>query len=409
MTGSYDQGDVYIAANSIDGLPGTGWGFFNGQTVPQTGIFITSGPVNATEIEITLQNNFGSNHYVQEFRISTTTDAAPSIGGIWTPLTPASMRSNNATTISPVAGGFARVEGLATGGRMTAALRAAGSFTGITGFLLEVNPFDYDTLDANPATIGRSANGNAVLSEFTVLTDGDINLALGRAAGFFNSAGNPVGSYGAGQSVANIVDGNINTIGHPVGTGGVSNDYYAQIDLGTELAIGYIDITGRLDLTCCDDRLENYTLKLLAADGVTEVLSLFHTGGTKETERIDIAASNNGVSPLARFIRIVNTQGTNYGPQIGEVAVFGSFTPPPPGALFQITELTTDTVNGNATLVFNSVAGRKYLIFGSSNLLNWAEVKDNITATAFSTESDFPDLDLINAPERYYKVRDVTP
>lgn len=327
VSGSYDQGGGFEANKSIDANLGTGWAGYSatpgaGQYVPQTGVFIPASAVTASQLNFLLQNRFGDNHYVQEFRISTTTDAVPTVGGSWTPLSPALLRSNNGTSIADIGGGYARVTGAAAGGSMDAQLAAAGSFIGVTGFLLEMNPFDYNGADALAATIGRAPNGNFVFSEFSVTTDSSINWALNATTGFFNASGASIGAYGPDQAASNIVDGNPNTLGHPIGA--ANDGYYAQINLGLEVSIGSIDITGRLDIDCCNDRLQDYTVKFFAADGVTEVHSLFHSGITKATETLDLSA----VNPTAQFVRVINSSQAAYGPQIGEVAVFGSIPEP---------------------------------------------------------------------------------
>lgn len=91
VTSSWDQGAPYDIGQTINGSisDGFGWGVFNGQNAPQTAVFTAAAPVTTNEIGFALPWYFGGNHYGQSFRLSWTSDAAPSAGGNWTQITPA--------------------------------------------------------------------------------------------------------------------------------------------------------------------------------------------------------------------------------------------------------------------------------------------------------------------------------
>src|SRR6478609_8422989 len=93
---TFDQGSPYNIAAAINGSTsdGLGWGVFGGQTTAQTAVFTATAPVTAGEIGFSLPWLFGGAHYGQSFRISTTTDAAPSAGGTWTPISPSVFRAS---------------------------------------------------------------------------------------------------------------------------------------------------------------------------------------------------------------------------------------------------------------------------------------------------------------------------
>ena len=167
-------------------------------------------------------------------------------------------------------------------------------------------------------------------SEFEAfsLISAPLNWAAGASVGYFDGTGSAVGTW-AGLPASNVTDGNFNTISHTLSPS--SAGYYARIDLGQEILIDNISLTGRLDSACCDDRLQDYTLEFRDAGG-----NLIHTmnqaGITKNTETIDVIGSFGGDGPSAQYVDVVNSNGDNYGPQIGELEVFGVAAIPEPSS-----------------------------------------------------------------------------
>ena len=161
----YQQGSPYTVANSL--LPNVeGWavnGGANAQVV-QTAFFGFSVPASGEILELALLQNHGDRHWMQLFEIAVTTDAAPNTagGGNWTTWVPTTWLSTN-TTLSLVDG--TKILSIGTVPATTYTLRGPFPAQGITGVRLTLYPYDYDPLDALPATVGRAFNGNFVLSE----------------------------------------------------------------------------------------------------------------------------------------------------------------------------------------------------------------------------------------------------
>ncbi len=80
---------------------------------------------------------------------------------------------------------------------------------------------------------------------------------------------------------------------------------------------------------------------------------------------------------------------------------------PPTGPVvpFQIIDLVADPVTGNGTVTFTSRPGATCALFGSSNLIDWAELNDNVPSDGELTVEEFSDVDLMGADERYYQIR----
>lgn len=149
-----------------------------------------------------------------------------------------------------------------------------------------------------------------------------INWALGTGAGYFDGAGNSVATWG-GLPASNINDGVPSTISHALDI--AAGGFYAQVDLGQEIMIDNISLTGRIG--CCPDRLENYTVEFRDANGVL-VHTMTNAGQTTTAQIFDVIGSFGGNGPSAQFVRVVNTGNNQYGPQIGEIEVFGVIPEP---------------------------------------------------------------------------------
>ena len=113
----------------------------------------------------------------------------------------------------------------------------------------------------------------------------------------------------------------------------VADGYYAQVDLGQEIMIDNITLTGRTD-GCCPERLENYTIEFLDAGGAL-IHTMTNAGQTTTGQNFDVIGSYGGNGPAAQFVRVINSGNNPYGPQIGEIEVFGVI-PEPSSSLLAI-------------------------------------------------------------------------
>ena len=180
---------------------------------------------------------------------------------------------------------------------------------------------------------GLASNQYFQFSEFQALAtvQSPINWALGAAAQFYDAGGAAVASWG-GLPASNITDGDLNSITHPLNQSNAG--YYVDIDLGQELLVDSLDLTGRIG--CCPERLQDFTIEFLdGLGGMTHSMSI--AGQVTSTTNIDVIGSFGGDGPLAQTIRIVNSNGDDYGPQIGELEVYGiAAVPEPSGALLSL-------------------------------------------------------------------------
>jgi len=285
----------------------------------------------------------------------------------------------------------------------TTDVRTDGSNSGDAGSDSLTGDLDPDgTFAGRFITVENLSNEayNPQIAELQAFTNDEVpeppvNLALNAPAGFFTAEDLAVEAYG-GLPASNATDGVSATITHPADM--VSADYYLAVDLGSETVIGSIAITGRIFRDeCCPERLEDATLELLD-DGLNLVSSQVLAGQVTTTQTIEFPAA-----PSARYIRVVNSNGADYGPQIGEIEVYA---PVGPGTPFTITAFATDTVTGDASLTFNSNPGASYSVFGSNSMgAFWAEINDSVPSDGEETTYDFTDLELIGQPRRFYQVR----
>lgn len=175
----YQQPAPYTVANSL--LPNVeGWGVNGGVNaqVVRTAFFNFSVPASGDVLELALLQNVGDRHWMQQFEIAVTTDAVPDTagGGNWTTWVPTILLSTG-TTLSLVGG--TNILSIGTALTTTYTLRGAFSAQGITGVRLTLFPYDFDPLDALPATVGRAFNGNFALSEIkAAATSGNTNSSL---------------------------------------------------------------------------------------------------------------------------------------------------------------------------------------------------------------------------------------
>ena len=171
-------------------------------------------------------------------------------------------------------------------------------------------------------------------SEFEALStiQTPVNWALGAGVQYYNGSGAPVGTW-AGLPASHVTDGILNNHTHALDQ--FAAGYYADIDLGQEILIDSLDLTGRTD-GCCPDRLEDFTIEFLDASGAL-VHSMSQSGQVTDTINIDVIGSFGGNGPLAKTVRVVNSNGGDYGPQLGELQVYGvTPVPEPSGALLSL-------------------------------------------------------------------------
>ncbi len=356
---TYDQGTPYVIGSTIDGITtGTtgGWGIYGLRFSTQAAFWKPSAALNGTNLEVRLIQNFGSQHWINEFRLSYTTDAAPSLAGTWSAWLPGT-RLSTGTALTVVNTDHIRSEGAAAA--VTYTLRGAFPVQGITGLRVDVYPFDFNAADGMAATIGRAANGNFVLSEFQAETDPEFNIALNK----------PVSASAAlygGFPVTNVVDGTTATFTHPLTDAGTLGFTY-EVDLGANWSLTRIAIKNRAD-GCCPERLTNYQVQLYSEDeGGLGDLNWSSTirgdnsnSGNAGTDTILAAAdATPGHSFTGRYIRVINLSNAAYNPQISEIEAYGSLLPTivsfTPGddtiSSGQSTTLAWQTANANSVSI----------------------------------------------------------
>lgn len=99
-----------------------------------------------------------------------TTDPVPNTagGGNWTTWVPTVLNSTS-TALSLFSG--TKILSTGTAASATYTLRGTFPMQGITGMRLTLTPHDQDPLNGFQPTVGRSANGNFVLSEIRATAD----------------------------------------------------------------------------------------------------------------------------------------------------------------------------------------------------------------------------------------------
>jgi F5/8 type C domain len=322
VVATYDQGAPYNVGASINGsaLDGFGWGIFSntagtGQTAPeQSAVYTASSPFSGNRLAISIPQFLGGDHYSKMFRVSTTTDAAPSSGGTWTQITPSLIRAAHGLSIADQGLNRYSPIGVADAGTTNFAIFSDTPFANVTGIRLEL--FNLG------GTIGAASNGNLVISEMLVTTDNSINLALGAAvtASAATWPGNPA-SF--------LTDGNINWFSHPENPP-AQNGFAYTVDLNQSAALTSIELVNRTD-GCCPERLSNYRVEVLS-DAMTTLWSgnIRSDNSNSGTGGTDVVTAANGAGAFTgRYIRVTNLSGDAYNPQIAELRAFGAFVPEP--------------------------------------------------------------------------------
>ncbi len=315
---TFDQGGSFAIASAINGstTDGLGWGVFGGQNTAQTSIFRTSGTVTSGELGFTLPWLYGTSHYGQSFRISTTTDANPAAGGNWTPISPSVFRATGGGVLTGGAGNILNLTSAPTAPATATSffVTTAGAFANVTGFRLEM-------FTGGNGFLGASANGNFVLTEFQVDTTNNINRALG--ATVTSSAA----TY-AGQPASNLTDGLLNTNSHPGDN--LQNNFAYTLDMGAIISLTRLELFNRTD-GCCPDRLSNYRVQILDGSQSSVWSGDIRTDGSNSgVSGLDTITSAMGSGAFAgRYVRITNLGGGAYNPQLAEIKAFGTLVPEP--------------------------------------------------------------------------------
>jgi hypothetical protein len=259
---------------------------------------------------------------------------------------------------------------------LTADLDPAGTFAGRFITIENLNDFEYSPQIAEV----RAFTFDPVRSD----------LATGKPVTCHDAGGQSVPTW-PGFPTSHVTDGLFATITHPLDQ--FSSGYYFEIDLGAEMAIGSILLSGRLD-GCCPERLTDPTLQIL--DDASNSVGMQVMGVITEPIEVDLG------NVTGRYLRIINTNGADYGPQISELRVYPPAVPTSP---FQITSLVANPATGDGTVTFTSEPGAVYSLFSSANLVNWTVVSASITSDGAITVENFHDDALVGALSRYYRVR----
>ena len=142
------------------------------------------------------------------------------------------------------------------------------------------------------------------------------NVALGR----------PVVASGAthpGHPSANLTDGNPATMSHPQAKTGTAGFYY-EIDLGKDYTLHELVVYNRSN--CCPERLTRYRVSVFASNDARRATpnwsAILRSDGTNSgmggANRADSTLDSHG-NLFGRFIRVINTGGGKYNPQVAEL------------------------------------------------------------------------------------------
>lgn len=320
-TATYDQGGNYGVGAAANGsvVDGFGWGIFSavagvGQTAAsQTGIFTAAAPFSGSNVQISIPQYLGGDHYAKDFRVSYTTDAVPSAGGSWTTFPASLARAANGVSLTSLAGSRYGTGGVADGGITNFVLRGSGVFSNVTGLRLE--------LFNSGGNIGASANGNLVITEVMVATDSSINVALGAPV-------TVIGTTYQNQFASFLTDGNPLNQSHPTDPPG-QNNFSFTVDLQGVYALSSLEFQNRTG--CCPERLTNYRVEVLSPLMATLWTGDVRTNGTNSgSAGVDTILAGSGAGTFAgQYVRITPLSGQNYNPQISEFRAFGTLVPEP--------------------------------------------------------------------------------
>ncbi|MCC7374135.1 MAG: lamin tail domain-containing protein [Verrucomicrobiales bacterium] len=180
---------------------------------------------------------------------------------------------------------------------------------------------------------GRSLEAVVNAAVWTILValsmawaqEGAANLAFQRPV---VSSGANWGSFKPGA----ITDGDGSTFTHPLAASGTQGFYY-EVDLGASYHLDRVVIRNRGD-GCCPERLSRYGVELRGDAGgepgaVNWSAVVRSDGSNSGVGGVDTVTAGLDVSGRfeGRFLRVINTTGAGYSPQVAEIEVYGGAVP----------------------------------------------------------------------------------
>jgi hypothetical protein len=142
------------------------------------------------------------------------------------------------------------------------------------------------------------------------------------------SSGANWGSFKPGA----ITDGDPGTFTHPLDGSGTRGFYY-EVDLGKSYRLDRILVRNRSD-GCCTERLSRYGVELRGETGgepgILNWSAVMRADGSNSgvggTDTVTEILNPEGRFE-GRFVRIINTTGAGYSPQVAEIEVYGGAIP----------------------------------------------------------------------------------
>ena len=129
-----------------------------------------------------------------------------------------------------------------------------------------------------------------------------------------------------GYPATNLTDGKMTTMSHPQAQEGTEGFYY-EIDLGEEYELETIVVSNRSN--CCPERLTRYRVSLFGAGDTTRETpnwtALIRSDGSNSgkggKDRVAAGLHAEGRF-IGQYIRVINTTGDPYNPQLAEVEAY---------------------------------------------------------------------------------------
>ncbi|MBN1855010.1 MAG: discoidin domain-containing protein [Pirellulales bacterium] len=226
---------------------------------------------------------------------------------------------------------------------------------------------------SDPNQTGDVANTLSLAEVFALGTDGVLvrpNIAVGYPAIQSTTA------YGGvpERAVDGITNGNwgYNSVTH---TDPTDNNPWWQVDLGILSEIDGISLWNRTD--CCSERLEDITIQVFAADGVTPVYTsaLLNPGNPPPLGPYVISENLLGQNIQGRYVRVTRTEPPSAEGvlSLAEVQVFGERA---------AMTLQVNTQTGGITLKNNSISDFDIDAYsiespgGALNAIGWNSLQD---------------------------------
>jgi len=311
-------------AKTIDGIDAssTGWSVDGAPVEPQAAAFRCESAVHGGRIRLSLcfLSGYPGAHF-NEFAISTTTDANPSLSGNWEKLVPRWFYSTG-TTLSLAADGHLRSSGNAS--NTIFVVETPLPDKSITGFRIDVYPW---AADGRPEHERISANrGSFVLTEFRAesFETATTNVALGCPV----VASHEIwGSFQADF----LTDGLLATFAHPRNPA-LGKAFFFQIDFRQAREFDHLSLRGRGDGQV-PERLSRLTLELYENDPATGCAPVWQArhradGSYPPPGGVDVIRASEGTGHFrGRYLRISSDSPVAYSPQIAEVEAYEPILP----------------------------------------------------------------------------------